>query len=164
MLRTVQSRSCCSASPQSASAAPRPTNVDDKLTIRMFGWSTRGFAAAEDRSVAVCLLLCIELFFAEGVTLGTGLGPGLSHSFFVGFDSLDHWIAPSGMVGVRSSQTLVRAWLARSSYPDTRTRPHKYVTRCVVCLLFASPRWVYQDGHLTTPYPKTARCSAAQRC
>ena len=33
----------------------RPAKVDDRLTIRMFGWSTRGFAASEDRNVAVCL-------------------------------------------------------------------------------------------------------------
>jgi hypothetical protein len=45
----------------------RPANVDDRLTIRMFGWSTRGFAAAEDRSVAVCLLPGTELSFAEEV-------------------------------------------------------------------------------------------------
>jgi hypothetical protein len=45
----------------------RPAKVADKLTIRMFGWSTRGFAAAEDRSLAVCLLPGTELSFAEEV-------------------------------------------------------------------------------------------------
>jgi hypothetical protein len=45
----------------------RPAKVDDKLTTRLFGWSTRGFAASEDRSVAVCLLPGTELSFAEEV-------------------------------------------------------------------------------------------------
>ena len=45
----------------------RPARVDDKLTIRMFGWSTRGFAAAEDRNVAVCLSPGTELSFVEEV-------------------------------------------------------------------------------------------------
>ena len=33
----------------------RPAQVGDKLTTRLFGWSTGGFAASEDKSVAVCL-------------------------------------------------------------------------------------------------------------
>jgi hypothetical protein len=33
-------------------AKTRPARVDDKVTIRMFGWSTRGFAATEDKNVA----------------------------------------------------------------------------------------------------------------
>ena len=33
----------------------RPANVGDKLTIRDFGTGTRGFAASEDASVAVCV-------------------------------------------------------------------------------------------------------------
>jgi hypothetical protein len=45
----------------------RPAKVDDKLTVCMFGWSTRGFAAPEDRSVAVCLSPGTELSFAEEV-------------------------------------------------------------------------------------------------
>ena len=45
----------------------RPAKVDDKLTTRLFGWSTRGFAASEDRQVAVCLLPGTELSFAEEV-------------------------------------------------------------------------------------------------
>ncbi len=45
----------------------RPARVDDKLTIRMFGWSTRGFAASEDRNVAVCLSPGTELSFVEEV-------------------------------------------------------------------------------------------------
>jgi hypothetical protein len=45
----------------------RLAKVDDKLIVSMFGWSTRGFAAPEDRSVAVCLLPGTELSFAEEV-------------------------------------------------------------------------------------------------
>src|SRR5215471_4989342 len=45
----------------------RPAKVDDKLTVRQFGWSTRGFAASEDKNVAVCLLPGSELSFAEEV-------------------------------------------------------------------------------------------------
>jgi hypothetical protein len=45
----------------------RPAKVDDKLTTRLFGWSTRGFAASKDRSVAVCLLPGTELSFAKEV-------------------------------------------------------------------------------------------------
>src|SRR6201988_3649278 len=45
----------------------RPAKVDDKLTVRMFGWSTRGFAASEDNHVAVCLLPGTELSFTEEV-------------------------------------------------------------------------------------------------
>jgi len=45
----------------------RPAKVDDKLTVRDFGTGTRGFAASEDRNVAVCLLPGTELSFAEEV-------------------------------------------------------------------------------------------------
>jgi hypothetical protein len=45
----------------------RPAKVDDKLTVCMFGWSTRGLAAPEDRSLAVCLSPGTELSFAEEV-------------------------------------------------------------------------------------------------
>jgi hypothetical protein len=45
----------------------RPAKVDEQLTVRMFGWSTRGFAASEDRNVAVCLLPGTELSFADEV-------------------------------------------------------------------------------------------------
>ena len=34
----------------------RPAKVGDKLTTRDFGTGTRGFAAAEDAGVAVCVL------------------------------------------------------------------------------------------------------------
>jgi hypothetical protein len=45
----------------------RPAKVGDKLTTGDFGTGTRGFAAPEDRSVAVCLLPGTELSFAEEV-------------------------------------------------------------------------------------------------
>ena len=47
----------------------RPAKVGDKLTTRDFGTCTRGFAAAEDRSVAVCVLPGTELAFSCPVTL-----------------------------------------------------------------------------------------------
>jgi hypothetical protein len=45
----------------------RPAKIDDKLTTRDFGTGTRGFAAAEDASVAVCVLPGTELAFAQEV-------------------------------------------------------------------------------------------------
>ena len=42
----------------------RPAKVGDKLTTRDFGRGTRGFAASEDESVAVCVLPGTELSFA----------------------------------------------------------------------------------------------------
>ena len=52
----------------------RPAKVGDKLTTRDFGTGTRGFAASEDRSVAVCVLPGTELSFTKEVTcLGSGL-------------------------------------------------------------------------------------------
>ena len=47
----------------------RPAKVDDKLTTRDFGTGTRGFAAAEDDAVAVCVLPGTELAFSRPVTL-----------------------------------------------------------------------------------------------
>lgn len=52
----------------------RPAKVADKLTTRDFGTGTRGFAAEEDPSVAVCILPGTELSFANEVRcLPTGL-------------------------------------------------------------------------------------------
>src|SRR5262249_21514491 len=52
----------------------RPAKVGDKLTTRDFGTGTRGFAASEDRSVAVCVLPGTELSFTKEITcLGSGL-------------------------------------------------------------------------------------------
>ena len=45
----------------------RPAKVGDKLTTRIFGWSTGGFAASEDKSIAVCLSPGTELSFAEEI-------------------------------------------------------------------------------------------------
>ena len=47
----------------------RPAKVGDKLTTRDFGTGTRGFAAAEDAVVAVCILPGTELAFSSPVTL-----------------------------------------------------------------------------------------------
>ena len=46
----------------------RPAKIGDKLTTQNFGTGTRGFAASEDASVAVCLLPGTELAFSNGVT------------------------------------------------------------------------------------------------
>jgi hypothetical protein len=47
----------------------RPAKVGDKLTTRDFGIGTRGFAAAEDAEVAVCVLPGTELTFSSAVTI-----------------------------------------------------------------------------------------------
>ena len=47
----------------------RPARVGDKLTTRDFGTCTRGFAAAEDAGVAVCVLPGTELAFSSPVTV-----------------------------------------------------------------------------------------------
>jgi hypothetical protein len=47
----------------------RPAKVGDKLTTRDFGTGTRGFAAAEDAGVAVCVLPGTELAFSDTVTV-----------------------------------------------------------------------------------------------
>ena len=47
--------------------ASRPAKVGDKLTTRDFRTGTRGFAAAEDARVAVCVLPGTELAFAKPV-------------------------------------------------------------------------------------------------
>ena len=49
----------------------RPAKVGDKLTTRDFGTCTRGFAAAEDAGVAVCVLPGTELAFSSAVTKTT---------------------------------------------------------------------------------------------
>ena len=51
------------------SVRSRPAKVGDKLTTRDFGTCTRGFAAAEDAKVAVCVLPGTELAFASTVKL-----------------------------------------------------------------------------------------------
>ncbi|MGC2825195.1 MAG: hypothetical protein WA322_13320 [Pseudolabrys sp.] len=47
----------------------RPAKVGDKLSTRDFGTGTRGFAAAEDAAVAVCVLPGTELAFSNAVTV-----------------------------------------------------------------------------------------------
>ena len=49
------------------SVKSRPAKVGDKLTTRDFGTGTRGFAASENPSVAVCVLPGTELAFAHEV-------------------------------------------------------------------------------------------------
>ena len=56
----------------------RPAKVGDKLTTRDFGTGTRGFAASEDQSVAVCVRPGTELSFVRHVTcqpIGILCGP-----------------------------------------------------------------------------------------
>ena len=45
----------------------RAARVGDKLTTRNFGTGTRGFAAQEDATMAVCVLPGTELAFSEEV-------------------------------------------------------------------------------------------------
>jgi hypothetical protein len=45
----------------------RPAKVGDKLTTHHFNTGTRGFAAAEDANMAVCVLPGTELAFATNV-------------------------------------------------------------------------------------------------
>jgi hypothetical protein len=47
----------------------RPAKVGDKLTTHNFGAGTRGFAAAENATVAVCVLPGTELAFSDEVKL-----------------------------------------------------------------------------------------------
>ena len=56
----------------------RPAKVGDKLTTRNFGTGTRGFAAAEDADVAICVLPGTELTFSSPVTVR-------DHRFFGGW-------------------------------------------------------------------------------
>jgi len=56
------------------SVRSRPAKVGDKLVTRDFGTGTRGFAAADDLGLAVCLMPGTELAFAgEVVCLPAGL-------------------------------------------------------------------------------------------
>ena len=45
----------------------RPASVGDKLTTRNFGTGTRGFAAPEDPTTAVCVLPGTELAFTKEI-------------------------------------------------------------------------------------------------
>ena len=56
------------------SVRSRPAKVGDKLVTRNFGTGTRGFAAADDVGLAVCVMPGTELAFAgEVACLPTGL-------------------------------------------------------------------------------------------
>jgi hypothetical protein len=56
------------------SVKSRSAKIGDKLTTRDFGTGTRGFAASENPSVAVCVLPGTELSFANEIKcLPTGL-------------------------------------------------------------------------------------------
>ena len=56
------------------SVRSRPAKVGDKLVTRDFGTGTRGFAAADDPGLAVCVMPGTELAFAgEVACLPVGL-------------------------------------------------------------------------------------------
>ena len=56
------------------SVRSRPAKVGDKLVTRNFGTGTRGFAAADDPELAVCVMPGTELAFTREVAcLPTGL-------------------------------------------------------------------------------------------
>jgi hypothetical protein len=52
-------------------ARTRPAKVGEKLVTYNFGTGTRGFAAPEDCSVAVCMFPGTELAFEQPVTYQT---------------------------------------------------------------------------------------------
>jgi hypothetical protein len=71
------------------------------------------------------------------IALGAGFGPGLSHSFFAGFGSLNHWIAWLGLEPARDWRPLAGSLLARRSYHDAPIAPNKYASPRVVCCLLS---------------------------
>jgi hypothetical protein len=66
-LHTQEFLGMCDYSLQSVLS--RPAKVGDKLTTRDFGTGTRGFAASENRRMAVCVLPGTELAFSSEVTV-----------------------------------------------------------------------------------------------
>ena len=61
----------------------RPAQIGDKLITRDFGTGTRGFCAAEDANLAVCVLPGTELSFAANVScIPTGLLPWLQRAIY----------------------------------------------------------------------------------
>jgi hypothetical protein len=64
------------------SVRTRPAKVGEKLVTYNFGTGTRGFAAPEDSSVAVCILPGTELAFEQPVTYQTTfmLGANAGHT------------------------------------------------------------------------------------
>ena len=69
----------------------RPAKISDRLTTRDFGLGTRGFAASDEKYLAVCLLPGTELSFADEVRRESSLSPWRAKGGF---------IAP---VGIRAS-------------------------------------------------------------
>jgi len=53
----------------------RPASVGDKLRTSNFGTGTRGFAAPDDPTAAVCVLPGTELAFDEGIRVYGAAGP-----------------------------------------------------------------------------------------
>src|SRR5580698_10882858 len=71
-LSNWESAQMCDYSLQSVRS--RPATVGDKLVTRDFGTGTRGFAAADDLGLAVCVMPGTELAFnGEVARLSTGL-------------------------------------------------------------------------------------------
>src|SRR5450432_2631895 len=64
-LQTQEFSGMCDYSLQSMTS--RPAKVGDKLTTRNFGTGTRGFAAPENATIAVCVLPGTELAFSDEV-------------------------------------------------------------------------------------------------
>jgi hypothetical protein len=62
----------------------RAARVGDKLTTRNFGTGTRGFAAPEDPTTAVCILPGTELAFSEEIVVGAA---GLSEPRTLAFNT-----------------------------------------------------------------------------
>jgi hypothetical protein len=62
------------------SVRSRPAKVGDKLVTRDFGTGTRGFAAADDLGLAVCVMPGTELAFnGEVARLSNGLFGSINH-------------------------------------------------------------------------------------
>jgi hypothetical protein len=83
------------------SVKSRPAKVGDKLTTRNFNTGTRGFAAPEDASTAVCVLPGTELAFARAVSC-----------------------RPRGLLGWKASTVKQTTAIFRQINKDTLHTPH----------------------------------------
>ena len=63
--------------------ASRSARVGDKLTTRNFGSGTRGFAAPEDPTTAVCVLPGTELAFTENPALASCDEPAIGQQLAI---------------------------------------------------------------------------------
>ena len=85
------------------SVRSRPAKVGDKLVTRDFGTGTRGFAAAADPGMAVCLLPGTELAFTAQIAC-----------------------LPAGLLGWKTQtinhQTAISARSTRTSWPHITMR------------------------------------------